>query len=123
MTSRVLTPAYGSTLPRASVPREEGARHATLLRAVTTPRSRTALTGVALVVLLTFVGMFYLSQTLEAASARYTIDSLLRDRQAMLMELKTQEGSTLHWGSEQQVRGWARAELDPLGALVRVPDR
>ena len=62
----------------------------------------------AVVLALTFVGLFYLSQTFEAAAARYEIDALLVERQAMLMELQSQQGSTVRWGSEQQVTQWAQ---------------
>ena len=81
--------------------------------------------GVAGVLLLTFVGIFYVSQTYQSASARYTIDALLMERQAMLMELKTQEGSTVPWGSERVVQRWAlSAGLDRLPRRVlHVPDR
>ncbi len=81
---RSATPMYGSTLPRgamlprAAVPRDEPVRHVALLRVVAAPRPRVALAGVAVVLALTFVGLFYLTQTFAAAAARYETDALLR---------------------------------------------
>jgi len=72
--------------------------------------------GVAVVLALTFVGLFYLSQTFEAAAARYEIDALMVERKAMLQELASQEGRTLTWGSAATVTQWAEgAGLDRLG--------
>jgi len=120
MPSRPMTPAYGSTLPRAAVPREDPARHGAKLRVVAGPRPRTAVAGVAMVLALTLVGLFYLSQTFEAAAARYTVDTMLVERQAMLQELQSQQGATEVWGSESKVGLWAeRAGLDPLGPTSR----
>ena len=48
---------------------------------------------------LTFVGLFYLSQTFEAAAARYEVDALLVERQAMLQELQSQQGATRRAGA------------------------
>lgn len=127
---RAPKPMYGSTLPRGamplrtSVPREEPVRHGARLRVVVAPRPRIALTGVAVVLVLTFVGLFYLSQTFEAASARYEIGALLVERQAMLLELKSQQGSTVRWGSEQQVTQWAQdTGLYRLGQPTRMRAR
>jgi hypothetical protein len=115
---------YGSTLPRAAVPREEPLRHGARLRVVAAPRPRIALTGVVVVMALTFVGLFYLSQTFEAAAARFEIDALLAERQAMLLELKSQTGSTVRWGSEQQVTQWAQdTGLYRLGQPSRIRAR
>jgi Na+(H+)/acetate symporter ActP len=114
---------YGSTLPRAAVPREEPVRHGARLRVVATPRPRTALAGVVVVLAITFVGLFYLSQTLESAAARYRVDALLVERQAMLMELQSQQGWTVSWGSEQQVTQWAQERLHRLGQPTRVRAR
>jgi hypothetical protein len=103
-------------MPLAAVPSLEPARHGARLLAVTSPRPRTALVGVAVVLALTFVGLFYLSQTFEAAAARYEIDALMVERKAMLQELASQEGRTLTWGSAATVTQWAEgAGLDRLG--------
>lgn len=124
MLTRPTTPAYGSPLPRAAVPRVEPAPHAARLRAVAGPRPRTALAGMAVVLAITFVGLFYLSQTFEAASARYAVDALLLERQGMLQELRSQQGATVVFGSEAKVGQWAeRAGLDLLPPRYRVPAR
>ena len=115
---------YGNTLPRVSMPREEPVRHGARLRVVAAPRPRIALAGVLVVLTLTFVGLFYVSQTFEAASARYEIDRLLVERQAMLMELRSQQGATVGLGSEQQVAQWAQdTGLYRLGQRYRVRAR
>lgn len=123
MLSRPMTPAYGSTLPRAAVPREDLARHGARLRVVAAPRPRTALAGVATVLVLTLVGLFYLSQTFEAAAARYEVDALRAERQVMLQELRSQQGATVVWGSEATVGQWAQRSLDRLGSRYRVRAR
>lgn len=111
-------------LPHASVPREEPVRHGARLRVVAAPRPRIALAGVMVVLALTFVGLFYVSQTFEAASARYEIDALLRERQALLMELRSRQASTVSRGSEQQVTQWAQdTGLYRLGQPSRVRAR
>lgn len=124
MLSRPVTPAYGITSVRVADPRDEPAQPAARLRTVAGPRPRTAIAGVAVVLVITFVGLFYLSQTFEAAAARYQVGRLLVERQAMLQELQSQQGSTLALGSEQTVTQWARdGNLEPLGSRYRVPVR
>ena len=62
----------------------------------------------AVVLVITFVGLFYLSQTFEAAAARYEVAAAGLEREAMLQELQSQAGSTLALGSESTVTQWAR---------------
>ncbi len=122
---RHATPAGGSIAPRPTL-RLEPAAHVARLLTVRGPRQRTALIGVGVVLILTFVALFYLSQTLEAASARYQRDQLLVERAAMLQELKTRQGSSLMSGSEAQVTQWAQSSdgrLSRLDGLVRVRAR
>ncbi len=115
-----MTQSFPSTLPRAAVPREAAVSHGPRLRVAAAPRPRTAVAGVILLV--TVVGLFYLSQAFEAAAARYEIDSLLIERQGMLQELQSQQGATVVWGSEATVGLWAeRTGLDRLGSRHRVP--
>jgi len=122
--SRPTTPARGSASPIALVAREEPAAHVGRLRTIAAPRPRTALAGVAVVLVVTFVGMFYLSQVFEAAAARYEVDRLLVDRQAMLQELQSQQGATHVQGSESIVTQWAQAtNLQWRGSPYRVPAR
>ena len=127
---RSATPMYGNTLPRgamlarAAVPKDEPVRHVALLGVVAAPRPRVALAGVAVVLVLTFVGLFYLGQTFAAAAARYETEALLMERQAMLMELRSQQGATVRWGSEQQVTQWAQdTGLYRLGQPSRIRAR
>lgn len=122
--SRPVTPAYGITSVRVAVPRDEPAQPAARVRTVTGPRPRTAIAGVAVVLVITFVGLFFLSQTFAAAAARYEVERLLVERQGMLQELKSQHGSTLALGSESTVTQWARDEdLEPLGSRFSVTAR
>jgi hypothetical protein len=124
MLSRPVTPAYGIPSARVAVPRDESAQQAARVRTVAGPRPRTAIAGVAVVLVVTFVGLFYLSQTFEAAAARYEVQRLLVEREAMLQELQSQGGSTLALGSESTVTQWARdGNLEPLGPRNRVPAR
>lgn len=90
---------------------------------VAAPRPRTALAGVATVLVITLVGLFYLSQTFEAASARYEVDALRAERQVILQELRSQQGATVVWGSEATVGQWAQRSLDRLGSRYRVRAR
>ena len=120
--SRPTTPARGSASPIALVAREEPAAHVGRLRTIAAPRPRTALAGVAVVLVVTFVGMFYLSQVFEAAAARYEVDRLLVDRQAMLQELQTQHGASLSLSNETTVTQWAQDKgLAHLGPPLRLP--
>ncbi len=119
--SRPATPAHGIASPRAAIPRETPLRHAARLRTLAGPRSRTARSGVAVVLVLTFVGLFYLSQIFEAAAARYEVQQLAQDRQVMLQELQTQQGTTRVRGSESTVIQWAQDHgLEPLRAPVKI---
>ena len=130
--SRPTTPAYGVAGPRITSPdvaaqrvarpREELAQHAARLRATAGPRSRTALGGVAIVLVITFVGLFYLSQIFEAAAARYEVQQLTVERQAMLQELQTQQGATLALSNESTVSQWAQDKgLAQLRQPLRLP--
>jgi hypothetical protein len=119
-----MTQPYAGTLPRAAVPREEPVRHGARLRVAAAPRPRTAIAGVLMVLVVTLVGLFYLSQTFEAAAARYAVDALLVERQGMLQELRSQQGATVTWGSEATVTLWAQqAGLDRSASRRRIPAR
>lgn len=121
---RHATPAYGSVAARASV-REEPGRQVARLLTVSGPRPRTALMGVGLVIVLTVFGLFYLSQTLEAAAARYRVDTLLVERASMLRDLQTRQGTTLMAGSATSVTQWALSNdlVRFVGEPVRVRAR
>ncbi len=122
--SRPATPLHGLTTPPITLPRDRPAQHAVRLRVVSGPRSRTALAGVAVILAITFVGLFYLSQTFAAAAARYEVQQLLGERQVMLRELQTQQGVTRGLGSGSTVTQWAQGQnLDPLRPPLSVTTR
>ena len=110
MLSRPVTPAQGIANVRVAIPRDEPAQAVARARTVSGPRPRTALAGVAVVLAVLFVGMFYLSQTFEAAAARYEVEQLRAALELMLRELQSQQGSTLALGAESTVIQWAQGE-------------
>ena len=104
------------------------------VRAVATPwsavdvsvrgRLRPSAILLATLIVATMLGLVYLTQMLAAQNARYAVDTLLVERQALMRTLASQEASIVQWGSEAQVVQWAQSEgLDPLGAVVRVKAR
>jgi hypothetical protein len=116
MLSRPATPAYGVAAPRVAVPRDDPAPHAARLRAMAGPRPRIALTGVAVILAVTLVGLFYLSQTFAAAASRQAVQQLLVERQVMLRGLQTQQAAAQGAGSQWKVTQWAQASnLQQLG--------
>ena len=122
--SRPATPAYGIAVPRVAAPRVPPAQHVLRLRTMAGPRSRTALVGVAIVLVVTFVGLFYLSQIFTAAAARYEVQRLTVERQVMLQLLQTQRAETVRLGSESTVTQWAQdGNLLRLGQPIRVRAR
>ncbi len=121
--ARQTTPVYGSVAARPAF-REEPAVQIARGLTVGGPRQRTALIGVGIIVILTFAGLFYLSQTLEAAAARYQRDTLLVERAAMLQDLKMRQGDTLMAGSASRVTQWAlETGLSRFGAPILVRAR
>jgi hypothetical protein len=87
-------------------------------------RTRVAATLLATIGVATLLGVLYLTQTLRATAARYEIDSLLREQQALRRELQSQEGVIAHWGSQARVVEWAvQRGLDRLGGRIRVSAR
>jgi hypothetical protein len=72
----------------------------------------------------TMLGLVYLTQVLAAQNARYAVDRLLVEREALMRTLASQEASIVQWGSEAQVVQWAQREgLDRLGAVLTVKAR
>lgn len=109
-------------MPQVAVAPDVGSRLTNRSLGLGRPRSRTALGGVGIVLALMFVGLFYLSQTFEAAAARYRVDTLLAERQGLLQELRSQQGTALTLGSAATVIQWAQgAGLDRLDrrAVIR----
>lgn len=129
-------------------PRRQGAdAHVSRLTAVASPRvaqpiTRTVVTPwstvdarirgrlrpsailLATLIVATMLGLVYVTQVLAAQNARYAVDRLLVDRQALMRTLSSQEASIVQWGSEAQVVQWAQREgLDRLNDLVRVKAR
>jgi hypothetical protein len=87
-------------------------------------RLRPAAVTLAVILVGTMLGLVYLTQTLAAASARYKVDTLLIEREALMRTLKSQEGTIAGWGSEARVIQWAQQEgLHGLGASLPVRAR
>ena len=85
---------------------------------------RTVAVVLALILAGTIFGLAYLTQTLGAASARFEIDELSRERQVLFQELQSQQGTIARGGSEALVVGWAQRDgLDRLGATIRLKAR
>lgn len=92
--------------------------------AVAIDRPRTAAMGIATVAAVLLVVLFYLSQTFQAAAARYELDTLAAERDALLQELRSQDGVVTRWGSDLVVDQWAQdADLDRLGRRQRFEAR
>jgi hypothetical protein len=84
-------------------------------------RIRPSATLLALIIAGTMLGLVYVTQMLAAASARYEVDTLTVQRQALMQTLTSQEASIAQWGSEAQVVQWAQGEgYDRLGNPIRV---
>ena len=89
-------------------------------------RSRVWPSAVALsaIIVATMIGLVYVTQVLAAQNARYAVDRLLVERQALMRTLGSQEATIITWGTEVQVTRWAQAQgLDWLGQPVRVKAR
>lgn len=92
--------------------------------AVAVHRPRTAALGIASVAAVLVAVLFYLSQTFQAAAARYQLDTLASEREVLLQELRSQDGVVTRWGSEPVVVQWAQdADLDWLGRRHRFEAR
>ena len=89
-------------------------------------RSRLRPSAVALgvIIVATMLGLVYVTQVLAAQNARYAVDRLLVERQALMRTLGSQEATIVKWGTEVQVTRWAQGQgLDRLGLSVRVKAR
>lgn len=87
-------------------------------------RPRTAIVGTLAIAAVLLAGLFYLSQTLQAAAARYELDTLATEREALLQQLRSQQGVVTRAGSEPLVIQWAQGNrLDWLGPRSRFGDR
>jgi hypothetical protein len=92
--------------------------------AVAVHRPRTAALGIAVVAAVLLAALFYLSQTFQAAAARYELDTLATEREALLQELRSQDGIVAQAGSETVVLQWAQDEgLDNLRGRDRFEAR
>lgn len=88
--------------------------------AVAVHRPRTAAMGIGIVAVVLLATLFYLSQTFQVAAARYELDTLATEREALLQELRSQDGFVAQAGSEPVVVQWAQdAGLDRLGSRDR----
>lgn len=96
-------------------------RHATLVLPRSQRRARPVLAIVGSIAMMTVLGFVYLTQTLEAATDQYQIDALLVERQRLVQELKSDEGTIARLGSEPQVIAWAQHQgLDWLSGRLRL---
>ncbi len=87
-------------------------------------RGRPVIIVLAVIVVVLFFGLLYLTQTLQAAVTSYQISNILLERQTLQQELQSQQGDVAQWGSEPQVLGWAGQEgLLRLGNKLRLPAR
>jgi hypothetical protein len=87
-------------------------------------RPRTAIVGTLTIAAILLAGLFYLSQTLQAAAARYELDTLATEREALLQQLRSQQGVVTRAGSEPLVIQWAQGDrLDWLGPRSRFGSR
>jgi hypothetical protein len=82
--------------------------------------------GLALAAILVamLLGLFYLSQTIGAATAYYEIDSLTATQQSLGQQLQSVEGAIYQWGAEPVILQAAqRAGLSQLGGDLRIAGR
>jgi hypothetical protein len=78
-------------------------------------RPRTAALGIAAVAVVLLSVLFYLSQTFQATAARYELDRLATERDALLQELRSQDGRVTSLGAMGLVEQWAQDhDLDSL---------
>ena len=88
--------------------------------AVAVHRPRTAALGIAIVAAVLVATLFYLSQTFQVAAARYELDTLATEREALLQELRSQDGFVTQAWPDPVVVQWAQdAGLDRLGSRDR----
>ncbi len=105
--------------PPRALPRAAG-RTGLRSLGVVVHRPRTAIVGTLAIAALLLAGLFYLSQTLQAAAARYELDTLASEREALLQQLRSQQGVVTRVGSEPLVVQWAQGDrLDWLGPRAR----
>jgi hypothetical protein len=112
--ARPLVMQRGRTLPR------NAALVGRRTIAVAVHRPRTAAFGIASVAVVLLAVLFYLSQSFQAAAARYELDTLAAEREVLLHELLRQDGVVAQRGSEPIVVQWAEdADLDRLAPRGR----
>ncbi len=92
--------------------------------AVAVHRPRTAALGIATVAAVLLTVLFYLSQVFQTQAARYELDSLAMEREALVQGLRSQDGVITRLGSEEIVLQWAQdAEFDTLSRPRRFEAR
>lgn len=95
-------------------------------RRVTRDQRSLRLVGAALgiILVLTLVGIVYLSQALRIASDKVLIDHLAAEQRDLTRELASQQGTILRAGSEQLTVYWAQGHgLQRLGKAARFKAR
>jgi hypothetical protein len=87
-------------------------------------RLRPAAMILGVIIVGTMLGLVYLTQLLAAESARYGVDRLLVEREALMREISSQEVNAVGLGSEARIIQWAyRDGLDRLGNPVTFKGR
>ncbi|MFN8620914.1 MAG: hypothetical protein U0869_09250 [Chloroflexota bacterium] len=87
-------------------------------------RFRPSATLLGLIIVGTMLGLVYLTQLLDAQSARYEVDRLMSERRMLVQNLTSQAGTIAQWGSEAQVVQWAQGQgYDDLGQPIRLKGR
>ncbi|MGH2468346.1 MAG: hypothetical protein ACRDGL_11570 [Candidatus Limnocylindrales bacterium] len=100
-----------STLPRRRQPARRRARRGP---------SRVGLTLAAILVT-TLLGLFYLSQTIGAATANYDTDALTATHDRLARQVQSVEGDIYRFGAQPAIlQGAQAAGLSPLGGGLRI---
>ncbi|HEX5466269.1 MAG TPA: hypothetical protein VFW92_06295 [Candidatus Limnocylindrales bacterium] len=114
----------------AQAVRMQSASTATLARRRQPARRRarrgTSRVGLALAAILvvTLLGLFYLSQTIGAATANYDIDGLSATHDRLERQLRSVEGDVYRYGAQPAIlQGAQAAGLSPLGGSLRISGR
>lgn len=103
-----------STLPRRRQPARRRARRGP---------SRVGL-SLAAILVATLLGLFYLSQTIGAATANYDIDGLTATHDRLARQAQSVVGDIYRFGAQPVIlQGAQAAGLSPLGVDLRIDGR
>jgi hypothetical protein len=80
--------------------------------------------GLAAILVVFLVALFYLSHTIHLASTRFDLDRLATERTRLQRELTSMRGEIARWGAEPAiVDGAQQAGIGRLGEGIRLPAR